>query len=361
VFGPAFGGAHGEDHVAGAKVWAKGVAGRQALARAPGVRAANAVGVFTTFDVPGAGTGGAQGTSPRAINPEGAITGWYADSNYGYHGFLRAAGGVFATFDAPGAVNGTIPASINPNGTIAGYFYDANFVDHGFVRTPGGGVATFNGTQANAINAQGAIAGTYFDANFGLHGFVRYTDGAISAFDAPGANTTGFPYGTQAVAIGPNGTIVGTYTDANFINHGFLRASNGTFTTFDPPGQIQVFAPYSFGPDLYIDENGVITEPISRSSRETRSAVITGSSSGPATAPLPHSTRRLRPAAYGRSLPASTRRKRSQGPSTTVTRSIMASCAPATAPSQPSTLRARAQEAPRPSASPEGSDHGRIH
>jgi hypothetical protein len=172
---------------------------------------------------------------------------------------LRAAGGVFATFDAPGAVNGTIPASINPNGTIAGYFYDANFVDHGFVRTPGGGVATFNGTQANAINAQGAIAGTYFDANFGLHGFVRYTDGAISAFDAPGANTTGFPYGTQAVAIGPNGTIVGTYTDANFINHGFLRASNGTFTTFDPPGQIQVFAPYSFGTDLYIDENGVIT------------------------------------------------------------------------------------------------------
>lgn len=229
VFGPAFGGAHGEDHVAGAKVWAKGVAGRQALARAPGVRAANAVGVFTTFDVPGAGTGGAQGTYPTAINPEGAITGWYADSNYGYHGFLRAAGGVFATFDAPGAVNGTIPASINPNGTIAGYFYDANFVDHGFA------------------------------------------------------------------------------------------------------------------------------EPISRSSRETRSAVITGSSSGPATAPLPHSTRRLiRPAAYGRSLPASTRRKRSQGPSTTVTRSIMASCAPATAPSQPSTLRARAQEAPRPSASPRG-------
>jgi hypothetical protein len=124
VFGPAFGGAHGEDHVAGAKVWAKGVAGRQALARAPpeGVRAANAVGVFTTFDVPGAGTGGAQGTYPTAINPEGAITGWYADSNYGYHGFLRAAGGAFAyrvfvragdgsftTFDAA-----TYPPCCNP-------------------------------------------------------------------------------------------------------------------------------------------------------------------------------------------------------------------------------------------------------
>jgi hypothetical protein len=83
---------------------------------------------------------------------------------------------------------------------------------------------------------------------------VRYSSGAISAFDAPDAVN-----GTQAMAISPTGAIVGIYTDANLRNHGFLRTSNGAFTTFDPPGQINVFAPFSFAPDLYIDENGVIT------------------------------------------------------------------------------------------------------
>ena len=44
-----------------------------------------------TYDVPGAGTGAWQGTQPMTINPEGAITGSYTDSNNVVHGFLRRA------------------------------------------------------------------------------------------------------------------------------------------------------------------------------------------------------------------------------------------------------------------------------
>jgi hypothetical protein len=57
------------------------------------------------------------------------------------------------------------------------------------------------------------------------------------------------------------------YTDANYSTHGFVRSGDGKFTTFDPPGYISIFAVYSFGPDLYINPDGVITgtyfEPIS--------------------------------------------------------------------------------------------------
>jgi hypothetical protein len=86
------------------------------------------------------------------------------------------------------------------------------------------------------------------------HGFVRASKGTITTFDASGAVN-----GTQAISINPEGSIVGIYTDANFVNHGFLRASKGTITTFDPPGFIQTFAPFSFGPDLFINPDGVIT------------------------------------------------------------------------------------------------------
>jgi hypothetical protein len=33
---------------------------------------------------------GATGTYPNAINNHGLVTGWYTDSNYDYHGFLRS-------------------------------------------------------------------------------------------------------------------------------------------------------------------------------------------------------------------------------------------------------------------------------
>ena len=199
---------------------AKAAAGREALSHAP-ANFPRPVGTFITFDAPGAGTGFFQGTFPSSISPAGAITGFYLDANSLGHGFLRASNGTFTTFDIPGAVNGIFPSSISPAGAITGYSVDVNLVGHGFLRA---------------------------------------TNGTLSPFDAPGAGTTpDFFQGTFAVGINPGGTIAGMYTDANNGAHGFLRASDGTFTTFDPPGSIAIFAPFSFGQNLYINPDGVIT------------------------------------------------------------------------------------------------------
>src|SRR4029077_3508785 len=62
--------------------------------RASGAEAEAKAATITPFDVPGAGTGYGQGTFPAAINPAGAITGYYVitdtNGNYIAHGFLRA-------------------------------------------------------------------------------------------------------------------------------------------------------------------------------------------------------------------------------------------------------------------------------
>ena len=47
---------------------------------------------FTTFDPPGSIY-----TSPTAINPAGAITGFYNDADGGFYGFVRAQNGVIVT------------------------------------------------------------------------------------------------------------------------------------------------------------------------------------------------------------------------------------------------------------------------
>jgi hypothetical protein len=99
------------------------------------VRAAD--GNITTFDVPGAGSGSFQGTTPTSIRPGGAITGYYFDANSVTHGFLRARHGSITTFDVPGAGTsagqGTNPLAINPAGLITGWYDDANGVSHGFL------------------------------------------------------------------------------------------------------------------------------------------------------------------------------------------------------------------------------------
>jgi hypothetical protein len=98
-------------------------------------------GGFLSFDAPGAGTnpGTFEGTYPFGINPSGAITGWYVDGDDMNHGFIRDENGAFTTFDVPGA--GTGPGqgprvfSIAPNGSVTGHFNDPSNVVHGFVRS----------------------------------------------------------------------------------------------------------------------------------------------------------------------------------------------------------------------------------
>src|SRR6266576_4828283 len=52
-----------------------------------------------TFDAPGAGTGSYQGTIATAISAAGVIAGYYFDSNWGCHGFVRNADVTVMAFD----------------------------------------------------------------------------------------------------------------------------------------------------------------------------------------------------------------------------------------------------------------------
>ncbi len=60
----------------------------------------------------------------------GAFTGYYIDASNVNHGFLRAPDGTFTTFEAPGAGTGadqgTFPEALNPEGAIEGYYTDAS-------------------------------------------------------------------------------------------------------------------------------------------------------------------------------------------------------------------------------------------
>src|SRR5580692_991597 len=58
---------------------------------------------FTAFEVPDAGKGIYQGTYSLSINTAGTVTGYYIDSKFAYHGFVRTSGGTITTFDVPGA------------------------------------------------------------------------------------------------------------------------------------------------------------------------------------------------------------------------------------------------------------------
>jgi len=307
-------------------------------------QAFSATATFVTFDVPGAGAGSYQGTSPSSINLEGEITGLYIDASSLAHGFLRSPLGFLTTFDAPGEINGTYPSSINLLGAVTGYYYDVNFVGHGFLRSSNGTFTTFDapgavagmiGTFPSSINLEGTITGYYYDTNFVSHGFLRSSNGTFTTFDAPGAGTTTSPQGTTPEALNPLGVIAGIATDSSNFSNGFLRDSHGSFTTFDAPGSLSTFfplSPFSFSvPDLSINLEGETTGAIFKPFRETRSGAITMSLYGPPMALSPHSMQRTIPlAVYGRSPLVLTRPERSRECSTMAITSIMASCGSST-------------------------------
>jgi hypothetical protein len=62
-------------------------------------------GHVKTIDAPGAGMvpGANQGTVAESINEEGTIAGQYQDTNYVFHCFVHYPDGHIITFDAPGA------------------------------------------------------------------------------------------------------------------------------------------------------------------------------------------------------------------------------------------------------------------
>src|ERR1700731_3835579 len=178
-------------------------------------------GTFVTFDAPGAGTGPGQGTfvgGVGAITPAGAIVGAYIDASGVNHGFLRSPHGAFTSFDVPGAGTGsgqgTLAEDINPEGVIAGEYSDSGNVFHGFVRTEDGTITTFDvlgagtgptqGTFVGGINPEGTVMSTYVDPSNAFHGYARASHGTITTFDILGAGT-GPGQGTVPEAINAPG------------------------------------------------------------------------------------------------------------------------------------------------------------
>ena len=198
--------------------------GLHGFLRAPGG------GPPTTFDPPG--SSGPQ-TYPMAINPAGAITGSYLDVNTGtFQGFLRAPDGTFPKFDPQGSLLSptsllTQVTAINPAGAITGWYFPNFFTGpvHGFLRSPNGNIISFDppaplpalGIFPYAINPAGTITGNYFGNNQ-YHGFLRATGGAFTTFDPQGSTNT-----TTPTAINQSGEVTGWYYDASFIVRGFLR------------------------------------------------------------------------------------------------------------------------------------------
>jgi hypothetical protein len=241
---------------------------------------------YTTFDVPGAGTGDFRGTVPINSAPDGTVVGFIRQSaaeNDHRLGFVRDPRGNITTFDAPNAgtdlVQGTHAYSMTPNGTTTGWYYDQLYVTHGFVRTregvisvfdvPGGGTQACEGTYVfgPAVTPNGTITGFYLDDSDVAHGFLRDHAGGISVFDVPtasgagAAECSGFYAGTQPAAINISGVIVGTYFDAFGVGHGFIRSKEGSITTFDVPGDVFGTYPSAINPSgattgLYIDGAG---------------------------------------------------------------------------------------------------------
>src|SRR3989454_161935 len=209
---------------------------------------------ITTFDAPGAGTGPGQGTfvvSPLIINPNGAIAGYYTDSAFVNHGFLRDQNGSFTTFDAPGAGTGadqgTFSFAISPGGEITGFYFDGTNASHGFLRdnmgvittydVPGSGTGFLQGTYGGGFTPNGTIMGNYFDADDLSHGFLLDKNGVFTTFDAPEAGSVpGSFEGTYPFGINANGAITGWYVDDADVNHGFVRDKHGAIVEFDVPG-----------------------------------------------------------------------------------------------------------------------------
>jgi predicted membrane protein len=192
-------------------------------------------GTYIPFDAPGA----AQGTFAVAINSQGAIVGYYYDTNLVAHGFVRSREGWITDINVPGAgtssYQGTSAVAINSAGVITGNYYDANSGDHGFVRAINGKVTSFDVpgaffySTAGAIDLEGNVTGTYYDTNFVTHGFLRSADGTVITIDPAGSA------GTQAFGITARGAVIGCYADESTVGHGFIRARNGATTTFDLP------------------------------------------------------------------------------------------------------------------------------
>ena len=155
---------------------------------------------------------------PTSINVHGTIAGYYGDSNFVEHGFVRDREGNIATFDVPGAAN-TFAYRINAGGKIVGWYTDTAQNMNAFARDPSGELSVLPGGQscsAVGINERGAII-----LSCGAGPFLRRPDGALKPIELPhdclsdqinreiptAINSTGVVAGLCATATGNRGWV----------------------------------------------------------------------------------------------------------------------------------------------------------
>jgi hypothetical protein len=166
-------------------------------------------GTYTfPFDVPGS-----FGSWPAGINRTGQIIGQYSQNGtmQGVRGFLWS-GDNFTTLADPAYE----PRGINDAGWIVGSYGDANSINHGFIRSPGGVFSTFDvpgatHTLISGINNHNWISGWYRHNDDICHGFV-YDGRAFSYIDVVAGSID-----VQVWGINDLGEVVGACSDHGFI------------------------------------------------------------------------------------------------------------------------------------------------
>jgi hypothetical protein len=192
-------------------------------------------GNLTLFDGPGIMTAEVNG-----INASNDITGTYFRTKAGeFGGFIRHADGSFTVFKIKEARPEEIHvAGIDDKGEVAGFYIDSKFVAHAFLRNPAGKIRKFqapdatsrsfgDGSDVLAISSNGWVAGLYTGKN-GVHRYLRDPRGKFEEFDLPGGQSN------QITDINDSGEITGCYASNNLV-HGFVRKVGRNPVTFDLP------------------------------------------------------------------------------------------------------------------------------
>jgi hypothetical protein len=202
---------------------------------------ASAAPTFTTFDVPGAGTGANQGTLVSAFGFPGVLAGSYIDSSNKLHAYIRTPDNAYSFFDVSGQSGANAQSH---QGKAVGFVID-NVGTHGALEYQGTltqfDVSGSPDTEAEGVNKKGKIVGIYLDSSNAVHGFLRSRGGGIRTFDAPGAGTAS-GQGTTPFAISVDSSTAGYVVGSDGVRHGFVRDGTGVFTVFDPPNAVRTTA-----------------------------------------------------------------------------------------------------------------------
>ena len=145
-------------------------------------------GVFMTYDFPGA-----QNTYFYALGNDGRAAGYYEDNEGLHHGVILEDGEM-RQYDFPDAVQTEIYGISDATGVLTGNWIDAAGVRRGFT---GDVILEFRGataTFADFVNSAGNMFGSYIDADGIFQEYAYSSDGRYIAFDLANAENLEFFY-----------------------------------------------------------------------------------------------------------------------------------------------------------------------